>query len=92
MANKNRDYAPIKAGLNKMSSTISETRTNGQRLMTETESAEATLRDHVAKKDIDQLKEMATTIMKVAQEGEERIRERLHEIEREEREFEELDR
>ena len=55
MANKNRDYAPIKAGLNKMSSTISETRTNGQRLMTETESAEATLRDHVAKKDIDQL-------------------------------------
>lgn len=69
------DFEAAKAIAKKIREELAVLRSNGKKLKTEAEAAEATLKDKIAKKNIDGLKSVAEKIEKAASTGEERERE-----------------
>ena len=85
-----KDYAAILAGLKKVKEEIKTLRLNASKLNTEADAAEGVLRDDVAKKNIDGMREISTAIFKATTEAMDYIIQLERKIEIERDEFESL--
>ena len=92
MAKKNRDYDQILKDLKQMRNIIQMINQNGKKLDVEADAAGPMLKDRVGKKDCAEIKEVAQTIIKVTNSGDNEIGELEREIKREKQKFEELGR
>lgn len=90
MAKKDRDYDTIINGCTEMEQEISDLQKAAKALHTGADSAEATLKDRVGKKDIDSVQKLADTISKVTASGLERVQELKRKVIQEKQEFDEL--
>ena len=92
MAKKDRDYDVIIKGCQEFASAVEALRAAANLLSKQTGVAEATLKDRVAAKNINAIKELSTTILKTTATGEERVRELEQKMTAEKARFEELER
>ena len=92
MPKKNRDYDQILKDLKQMRDIIQMINQNGKRLDVEADAAGQMLKERVGKKDCAAIKEVAQTIIKVTNNGDNEIGELEREIKREKQKFEELGR
>lgn len=92
MAKKDRDYDTIIKGCDCFREAVEEARKAAALLSKETTVAEATLKDRVAKKNIDAIRELCDTVLKTTAAGEERVRELGERMKSEKSRFEELER
>ena len=90
MPRKDREYDSILKGCKAFSDAIKDLRSCAKMLDTEADAAESTLKDEVAKKNIDSIKNLAATIEKVTKQGEERVRELERKIQKEKDDFESM--
>lgn len=88
MPKKDRDYDAILKGCKSFSDAIKDLQSCAKMLDAEADASEATLKDDVAKKNIDSIKNLAETILKVTKTGEERVRELERKMQREKDQFE----
>ena len=92
MAKKDRDYETILRGCQEFAAAVQEARAAAELLKKEADAAEATLKDRVAKKNIDAIRELSDVILKTTATGEERVRELERKTKAEKARFEELQR
>lgn len=92
MANKDRDYDTIIRGCQEFEKAVDAARAAAGLLSKEASAAEATLKDRVAKKNIDAIKELSETILRTTAVGEERVRELENKMKSEKARFEDLER
>ena len=92
MANKDRDYDTIIRGCQEFAKAVDDARAAGGLLSKEASAAEATLKDRVAKKNIDAIKRLSETILRTTAVGEERVRELENKMKSEKARFENLER
>ena len=92
MKKKDRHYESIIKGCNSFEAALEEARKAAELLNRETSVAEATLKDRVAKKNIDAIRELCDTVLKTTAAGEERVRELGERMKSEKSRFEELER
>jgi hypothetical protein len=92
VSRKARDYDGIIKELNAISGEMNELCRNGRRIMGNAHTAESELRDRVAKKNIDAVVRLGESIVQLASDGEERIKELINAVEKDKAEFEELER
>ena len=90
MATKDRDYDTIIKGCQEFRKAVQDARGTAQLLSKETAVAEATLKDRVAKKNIDAIKNLSETILKATTVSEERILELERKMKKDKDRFEEL--
>ena len=89
---KARDYDAILKVLGNIEKEMENLSKCGRKLGADASTAEAVLRDRVAKKNINAVKSLGETISKIAATGEERVRELIRSIERDKADFESLER
>lgn len=92
MAKKDRDYDAIVKGCQEFADAVKATRAAAQLLSKEAAAAEATLKDRVAKKNIDAIKDLSETVLKTTASGEERVLELERKMKAEKARFEALER
>lgn len=92
MGEKDRDYDAIIKGCQEFKKAVEAVRAAAGLLSKEVATAEATLKDRVAKKNIDDIKTLSEVILKTTDVGEERIRELEKKMKAEKARFEELER
>lgn len=92
MANKDRDYDTIIKGCQDFANAVQAARAAAGLLSKEATAAKATLKDRVAKKNIDAIKDLSETILKTTATGEERVRELEQKMKAEKARFEDLER
>lgn len=90
MAKKIREYDDILKGCKAFADAVAQIQSHAKMLNTEAEAASSCLKDEVAKKNIDTIKNLAETILRVTKQGEERVRELERNIQREKDEFESM--
>jgi hypothetical protein len=90
MAKKDRDYDEIIRGCDNMIKAIETLKTAAKALHMGASSAEATLKDKVGKKDINNVQSLAEVITKVTATGEERVLELERQMKKEKDYFERL--
>jgi hypothetical protein len=91
MAKKHRDYDTIIKGCEDFAKAVEAARAAAGLLSKEAGAAEATLKDRVAKKNIDAIKELSEVILKTTAAGEERVQELERKMKAEKARFEELE-
>lgn len=87
---KERSYEEILKGCKTFSDAVEQIRAHAKMLNTEAEAASSVLKDEVAKKNIDSIKELSETILRVTAQGEERVRELERRMQKEKDDFESL--
>lgn len=92
MAKKDRDYDTIIRGCQDFAEAVRAARAAAGLLAKEVAAAEATLKDRVAKKNIDAIQDLSETILKTTATGEERVRELELKMKAEKARFEALER
>lgn len=92
MSKKDRDYDTIIKGCQEFEKAVEAARAAAGLLSKEAAAAEATLKDRVAKKNIDSIKNLSEVILKTTAVGEERIRELERKMKAEKGRFEDLER
>lgn len=92
MGRKDRDYDTIIKGCQDFAEAVEQARGLAGLLGREASSAEATLKDRVAKKNIDAIKELGETVLRTTSTGVERVRELERKMKSEKARFEELER
>lgn len=92
MAKKDRDYDTIIRGCQDFAEAVRAARAAAGLLAKEAAVAETTLKDRVAKKNIDAIKDLSETILKTTATGEERVRELELKMKAEKARFEALER
>lgn len=92
MARKDRNYETIIRGCQAFATAVEEARAAAVLLKKEADTAEATLKDRVAKKNIDTIRELSEVILKTTATGEERVRELERRMKAEKARFEEMER
>lgn len=91
MGKKSRDYDTIIKGCEDFATAVEAARGAAGLLSKEASAAEATLKDRVAKKNIDAIKELSEVILKTTAVGEDRVRELERKMKAEKARFEELE-
>ena len=92
MAKKDRDYDTIIKGCQDFAKAVEAARAAAGLLEKEAAVAEATLKDDVAKKNINAIKELGEIILKTTATGEERVLELERKMKAEKARFEDLER
>ena len=87
MAEKIRNYDDILKGCKPFADAVEQIRRHAKMLNHEAEAASSYLKDEVAKKNIDTIKDLAETILRVTDKGEERIRELERRMQKEKKEY-----
>ena len=87
-----RYYDPIIRGCDSFQTAVEDARKAAALLSKETTIAEATLKDRVAKKNIDAIRELCDTVLRTTASGEERVRELGERMKAEKARFEDLER
>lgn len=90
MAKKIKEYDDILKGCKAFADAVAQIRTHAKMLNTEAEAASSCLKDEVAKKNIDSIRDLAETILRVTAQGEERVRELERKIQKEKDDFESM--
>jgi hypothetical protein len=89
---KDRNYDEILKGCKDFAEAVAGARARAALLGREASVAESTLKDRVATKNINAIKELGETILRVTSQGEERVRELEQKVKTEKSRFEELER
>lgn len=89
---KDRDFDAILKGCDEFAQAVASTRRASALLKREAEVAQGSLKDEVAKKNIDKIMNLAEVIEKTTASGEERVRELERKTKRDKSDYDELDR
>lgn len=87
---KVRRYDEILKGCKSFADAVAQIRAHAKMLNTEADAASSVLKDEVAQKNIESIRELAETILRVTTQGEERVRELERRMKKEIDDFESL--